>query len=213
MLPQGDLNAKPSGCLPIKGGFYFDYITRQEKYDEDNLNALEDYKEQLEIMTIDERTLKFYERQCDYYYNSTDCGIVLNAEYSNLGSTTMLNGAYAKSTPGIRNFADFLAAHFFAPDYIKDVYEAWTKLSLRNLALLKQAVGDRVQGVFLCGTDFGTQKAEIMSGDMFREFYVPYFSRVNGWVHEQTKWKTGLPQLWILVEHPRRLWSAAASTA
>lgn len=190
MHPQGDLNAKPSGCLPLKGGLYFDYITRKEEYDEDDLNALEDYKEQLDIMTIDDQTLEFYKQQADYYYNTTDCGIVLNAEYGNMGATTMLNGAYAKRTPGIRDFADFLTAHYWAPEYIKDVYDAWAKLCIRNLSLLKQAVGDRVQSVFLCGTDFGTQKAEIMSRDMFNEFYVPYFSRINSWVHDNTSWKT-----------------------
>lgn len=187
--PQGDLSVPPSGCMP-KDGHYFDYITRQGEVDEDNLNGLEDYKEQLEIMTIDDDTLAFYEKQADEYYNNTDCGLVLNAEYGNLGAQTMLNGGYAKATPGIRDFSDFLVAHSLYPEYIEEIFEAWTKLCIRNLNLLNQAVGKRAQAVFLCGTDFGTQNSEIMSKTMFQDLYVPYFKRINGWVHENTDWKT-----------------------
>ena len=190
MHPKGDKNARPSGCMPLEGGLYFDYLTRQDEYDEDDLNALEDYREQLEVMTVDDETLDFYRKQADFYYENTDCGIVLNAEYGNLGAQTMLNGGYAKVTPGIRDFAEFLMAHSLFPEYIEDVFEEWTKLCIRNLKLLHQAVGNKAQAVFLCGTDFGTQNSEIMSRTMFNELYVPYFKRINGWVHENTEWKT-----------------------
>ncbi|MCC8162421.1 MAG: methyltransferase [Lachnospiraceae bacterium] len=190
MHPQGDPNAAPSGCMPLKGGHYFDYITRQEEFDEDELNGFEDYKEQLDVMTIDDRTLDFYRKQAEYYYNTTDCGIVLNAEYGNMGATSMISGGYVKRTPGIRDFSEFLVAHSLYPEYIEEIFESWTKLCIRNLELLYQAVGDKAQAVFLCGTDFGTQHSEIMSKSMFQELYVPYFSRTNGWVHEHTPWKT-----------------------
>ena len=187
--PQGDLSAKASGCMP-EGGHYFDYVTRQDDFDEDELDGFEDYREQIEFMTIDEETLKFYEKQADYYYNNTDCGLVLNAEYGNLGAQTMLNGGYVKTTPGIRDFAEFMMAHSLYPEYIEEIFEGWTKLCIRNLELLHQAVGKKAQAVFLCGTDFGTQHGEVISPTMFRELYVPYFTRINGWVHENTDWKT-----------------------
>lgn len=190
MHPQGDANAAPSGCMPMQGGHYFDYITRQEDFDEDNLNALEDYCEQLEVMTIDDRTLEFYRCQAEHYYNTTDCGIVLNAEYGNLGSQSMLNGGYVKRTPGIRELSEFLMAHSLYPEYIHDVFNLWVKLCVRNLKLLHQAVGDKAQAVFLCGTDFGAQQSEIISKKMFAELYVPHFATINNWVHENTNWKT-----------------------
>ena len=190
MYPQGDLSARPSGCMPLDGGHYFDFLTRQDPYDEDNLNGYEDYKEQLELMTIDDETLKYFEDRCNQIANSTDCGMVLNAEYANFGSQSMLNGAYAKVTPGVRDFSEFLVTHHTDPEYIEEIYEAWTKVCIRNLELLHQAVGEKVQAVFLSGTDFGTQHSEIMSKKMFQDLYVPYYSRVNGWVHEHTTWKT-----------------------
>ncbi len=190
MHPQGDPNAAPSGCLPLNGGHYFDYITRQEEYDEDHLNGYEDYREQLEIMTIDDATLDYYRKQAEYYYNNTDCGIVLNAEYGNFGATSMLMGGYAKRTPGIRAYSDFAAAQSLYPEYIEEIFDAWAKLCIRNLELLYQAVGDKVQAVFLCGTDFGAQHSPLMSKTMFEDLYVPAFQRTNGWVHEHTPWKT-----------------------
>ena len=190
IYPQGDVSVPPSGAMALDNPLYFDYLTRQETVDEDALNGLEDYAEQLRIMTVDDATLEFYRAQADDYAANTDCGLVLNAEYANFGSASMLNGGYAKKTPGIRNFSDFLVAHYTNPEYVQEIYEAWTELAIRNLALIYQAVGDKAQAVFLSGTDFGTQKSEIMSRSMFRELYVPYYTRVNAWVHENTPWKT-----------------------
>lgn len=190
MHPQGNRDLSPSGCLPLDGGIYFDYITRQEGYDEDNLDAYEDYKEQLEIMTIDDRTLDFYRKQVEHYYNTTDCGLVLNAEYGNFGATSMVMGGYAKRTPGIRDIGEFFMAHSLFPEYIEDIFDAWSQLCIRNLKLLHQAVGDKVQAVFLSGTDLGSQHSELMSKTMFRDLYVPAYKKTNGWVHENTNWKT-----------------------
>lgn len=190
MYPQGDPNAQPSGCLPKKGGHYFDYIVRQEEFDEDNLNGYEDYREQLEVMTIDDQTLDFFNKQAEHYYNNTGCGIVLNAEYGNLGATSMLSGGYVKKTPGIRELTEWLVAHSLNPEYIEEVFDAWSKLCIRNLNVLHQAVGNKAQAVFISGTDFGTQQSELMSRNMFNNLYVPYFKRINDWVHENTSWKT-----------------------
>lgn len=190
MHPQGDSNAKPSGCLPLDGGHYFDYITRQEEFDEDELNGYEDYREQLEVMTIDDATLDFYKKQVEHYYNNSDCGIVVNAEYANFGATSMLMGGYVKRTPGIRDFSEFMVACSMYPEYVEEIFDAWAKLAIRNLELLYQAIGDKAQAVFLSGTDFGAQHSELMSPKMFRELYAPFYARVNGWVHEHTPWKT-----------------------
>lgn len=190
MHPQGDPQAAPSGCLPLDGGHYFDYMIRQEEYDEDDLNGLEDYREQLEVMTIDDATLDFYRRQAEHFYNNSPCGIVLNAEYANFGSTSQISGGYVKRTPGIRNLSEYMLAQSMYPEYLEEIFGAWADLCIRNLKLLYQAVGDKAQAVFLSGTDFGSQHTELMSKTMFEELYMPFYKKVNGWVHENTGWKT-----------------------
>lgn len=50
-------------------------------------------------------------------------------------------------------------------------------------------MGKRIDTIFISGTDFGTQRGEFISPDMFREFYKPYFKKVNDWIHRNTEWK------------------------
>ena len=61
---------------------------------------------------------------------------------------------------------------------------------LKNAELIRQACGDKIQVVYISGTDFGTQNGPFMSLDSFREFYKPYYKRINDWVHKNTNWKT-----------------------
>ena len=187
--PMGDINAPASGCMP-GGGFYFDQIVRQEPYDEDDLDGLRDFAEDLAFYRLKDETVRFYEDRVDDLYKNTDKGIVLNAEFCNLGAQTMVFGPCCRRTPGIRNYADWLMAHLLYPEYLEEIYDAWVDTCIENLKLLYEAVGNKPQAVFLCSTDFGTQKCEVISRDMYREFYFPRFKKVNDWVHEHTQWKT-----------------------
>lgn len=44
--------------------------------------------------------------------------------------------------------------------------------------------------MYICGTDFGTQKGPLINPEIFKELYMPYYKKVNNWVHENTTWKT-----------------------
>ncbi len=82
-----------------------------------------------------------------------------------------------------------MAYHLY-PDYVKDVFAFQTEITLKNLELYKQALGDKILVVGISGADFGTQQGELISPDMFREFFAPFYSRMNEWVHKNTAWKT-----------------------
>lgn len=56
-----------------------------------------------------------------------------------------------------------------------------------------QAVGNIVNAILVCGTDFGTQTSSFCSVKTFRELYFPYYEKVNRWIHENTQWKTFKP--------------------
>ena len=51
------------------------------------------------------------------------------------------------------------------------------------------AVGDDVDVVMTCGADFGTQKSTYLSPALFSSLYVPYYKKMNDWIHANTKWK------------------------
>ena len=187
LYPQGDRSVPPSARMP-NNGYYFDVIVRQEPYDENNLNGRQDFGEQFELLPEDE--LKYCEEIVNSMYENTDLAIIGNHLFLCIGDAAQVPGPGMKKTPGIRRFDEWYMAHLLHPEYIKDIYGYQTELALKNLQLYKEAVGDKVEAVIVSGTDFGTQKGEIMSADMFREFYKPYFRQVNDWIHENTNWKT-----------------------
>lgn len=186
VYPQGDRTAKPSGKLP-PNGFYFDQISRQEGYDEDDLNALRDYDEQFAL--FDDETLEYYLKQAEHYHKNTNLGVVVNTECAAFGSATQIIGPMLKQPTGIRDIGDFLMSHHLYPDYLNDIFTLQTDRALENLKRLWDTIGDMAQVVFLSGTDFGNQRSTTFSPGMFKQLYYPHYSRVNAWVHENTTWK------------------------
>lgn len=187
VYPGGDLSVPPSAKLP-KGGYYFDSITRQEEIDEDNMNGREDFKEQFKIFS--EEDLKYYQKNAESLYKNTQYGIIANFGGAGIGDLAHIPGPGLKKTPGIRKVDEWYMAHLLYPSYIHEVYSYQIEVALENLKLLKQAVGNKIEAIYISGTDFGTQRCEFMAPDMFREFYKPYYKRVNDWVHQNTEWKT-----------------------
>ena len=188
LYPQGDLSVPPSGMMP-NGGFFFDNITRGNiEFDEDTDSAREDFKDDFAIFT--DAHLDELKRQCDYYYNNTDYGIVYSGAIASIGDFATVPGPNVKYPKGIRNLSDFMMAHHVCPDYIHEIFEMQVETGLKNAELIRQACGDKIQVVYISGTDFGTQNGPFMSLDSFREFYKPYYKRINDWVHKNTNWKT-----------------------
>ncbi len=187
MHPRGDLSARPSAVLPANG-FYFDNIVRAEPVDEDHLSGREDFREQFARYSDEE--LEFFRTNAEDLYNNTEYGLILNFAGAAIGDAAFLPGPSLRKTPGIRRLDEWYMAHLLHPEYVKEVYDFQIEVALENLELLRQAVGDRPQAIFMSGTDFGTQRSEFISKDMFREFYKPYFRKVNDWVHQNTAWKT-----------------------
>jgi uroporphyrinogen-III decarboxylase len=55
---------------------------------------------------------------------------------------------------------------------------------------INDVVGSLIDVVFICGTDFGTQIGAFCSTDTFKELYMPYYRKMNDWIHKNTRWKT-----------------------
>ncbi|OGO80153.1 MAG: methyltransferase [Clostridiales bacterium GWC2_40_7] len=187
IYPKGDTNARPSARMP-KGGFYFDMIVRQGTFNDDNANARNDFAS--DYMIFNEEALRYVEEQCNFYYNNTKYGLNGGNFLCGLGDFCPLPGPAIKEPHGIRSPEDWLVAHYTLPSYIKEAYDFQTEVAIENLKLYKQAVGDKVQTIQISGTDFGTQRCEFISPDMYREFYKPYHQKINEWVHNNTNWKT-----------------------
>ncbi len=187
LYPQGDRAALPSAKMP-KTGKFFDILVRQEKYSEDDLDGRRDYKDSFHLIPDDE--LNYLSQQAKMLYENTTYGIVGHLPGAGLGSPAHVPGPAEKKTPGIRKIDEWYMAHYVFPEYIHEVFELQTDVALKNLQRYYSAVGNRIQVIWISGTDFGTQRGELMSSDMWCEFYKPYYKKINDWVHQHTTWKT-----------------------
>lgn len=187
MYPQGNRSVGPSGHMPANGSF-FDNINRAPAFDEDDLTPAEDFKDDFGI--LNDETARYLEKKSKLLYEETDYAIIGNLGGAGLGDSAMVPGPHVLAPKGIRSFEDWLMAHMLYPEYIEEVFEMQTQAMLKNLEIYRQAVGDRIQIVWISGTDFGTQNGEFFRLDVFRELYKPYYQRINDWVHKNTPWKT-----------------------
>jgi hypothetical protein len=185
LYPQGDTSAPPSGRMP-NGGFFFDAIVRGEDYDEDALEPadnLEEYKPITEA-ELDEVRLGVQAAA------ATGRAVIASFGGTSFGDISGVPGMSLKHPKGVRDIADWYMTLVAEPDFIHSVFSQQIEIALANLAQIYSRVGDQVDVVMICGTDFGTQTSSFCSVDTFGELWLPYYKRTNDWIHENTNWKT-----------------------
>ena len=185
IYPKGDLSAPPSGRLP-KDGFFFDTIVRQEPIDEARLDPGANLEE---FGPISDADLSYFDR-ATREADATGRGVIATFGGTAFGDIALVPAPFLKHPKGIRDIEEWYVSTLTRQPYIHAVFEKQAEVALSNLEKIKARVGDRVQAVFICGTDFGTQSSTFCSVDTFRSLYMPYYKQVNAWVHENTPWKT-----------------------
>ncbi len=184
--PQGDRNAAPSGHMPA-GGYFFDAILRQEPIKEETLDPGDNMEEFTEV---DDRELHHFTGMAEFLYRNTDKALFCTFSGLTFGDIALVPAPFLKSPKGIRDIEEWYISTVTRPYYIKEVFEFQAEVAVKNLARLYQAVGDRVTILQTNGTDFGTQNGPFCSPATYRELYLPYQKKVNGWIHSNTPWKT-----------------------
>lgn len=183
--PQGDLSAPPSGRMP-KGGYFFDAIIRQPTIVEEELKP-EDNLEEFNL--LEERDLEEL-RAAAVLAQSTGRGVIMSSVGTAFGDIAQVPGVSLKNPKGIRDVAEWYMSTSSRRDLIHQIFSRQCEIGLENLKLIYQTVGNSVNAILVCGTDFGTQTSSFCSVKTFRELYYPYYARLNGWIHENTKWRT-----------------------
>jgi hypothetical protein len=187
VYPCGKRGVPYSLHMPA-GGSFFDNICRSPPVDEDNLTPVEDFRENYTLKT--EEDCIHWERESRRLYEETDFAVMGVLGGMGLGDVAEIPGPFICNPRGIRDIEGWLMAHLQYPDYIRAIFEYQTGIALQNLELYRQAVGGRIQAVWLSGTDFGAQNSLMQSKDMFVSLYKPFYKKVNDWVHQNTSWKT-----------------------
>ena len=184
IYPEGDLSAPPSGKMP-KGGFFFDTIVRQEPIDEERLNPEDNLEE---FGPVTEEDLDYFRREVDAAAGKGRA-VVANFGGTGFGDIALVPAPFLKYPKGIRDIAEWYISTRTRRDYIHAVFSKQCEYALANLARICEVVGNRVDVVFLCGTDFGTQESSFCSRQTFDELWLPYYKRINDWIHANTTWK------------------------
>jgi hypothetical protein len=186
IYPQGDRSAPPSGRMP-KDGFYFDVITRQMPIDDNNLRP-EDNLEGFSTLSPEE--LEHFRRQVERLYRETDKAIVLNLGGAALGDIAKIPGPELKHPRGIRDPEEWYISLTTRRDYVYQVFERVTEISLTNLEKVHEAVGERVAAIYWTGADFGSQNGPLIAPKTYRDLFSPFHKQINDWIHRHTNWKT-----------------------
>lgn len=185
IYPEGDTTAPPSGRMP-KGFYFFDTIIRQEPIDDDRLNP-EDNLEEFEPIAADYLAQL---AQAAPTAAATGRGVIAGFGGTAFGDIALVPAPFLKYPKGIRDITEWYMSTASRRDYVHKVFAAQCEIALKNLEKIHAAVGDHVDVVFVCGTDFGTQSSSFCSVATLRDLYMPYYKQVNDWIHRHTNWKT-----------------------
>lgn len=184
IYPEGDANVPASARMP-RDGYFFDAIIRQPPFDEDNLNP-DDNTEEFQPLT-DKQLLEIAADAAA----ARAAGRAVMASFGGtaFGDIALVPGLNLKDPRGIRDVAEWYMSTRSHRDYIHRIFARQCEIALENLARIHRAVGDSIDAVFLCGTDFGTQTSSFCSVADFRALWFPYYKEVCSWIHRNTSWK------------------------
>jgi uroporphyrinogen-III decarboxylase len=185
LFPKGDRSAPPSGHMP-EGGYFFDTVIRQEPIDEDQLDPADNLEE---FGLMDEAEERYWAEQAERVRGS-DRAIITHLNGTALGDIALVPAPFLRHPKGVRDIEEWYMLLATRPDYIAEVFDRQTEIALQNLARLHAIVGEAIDVVVVCGTDFGTQESSFCSPATFDELWLPRYRRMNDWIHTNTGWKT-----------------------
>jgi len=185
MYPEGDTSVPPSGMMP-KTGYFFDALDRQKPIDDSNLKV-EDNLEEFSHVTEEE--LSYWKDQVGALENNTKA-VVASLGGTALGDIALVPAINLKNPKGIRGVEEWYISTLIREDFVKEIYDRQTDIAIENLKLLHSVIGNKIDVVFTCGTDFGTQNSTFCSMETYDRVWLPYYKKVNDWIHQNTTWKT-----------------------
>ncbi len=185
MYPEGDTSVPPSGMMP-KSGYFFDALNRQQPIDDSTLKV-EDNLEEFGYVT--EQELNYWKDQIASLEDNSKA-VVASLGGTALGDIALVPAINIKNPKGIRGVEEWYISTLVREDFIKEIYDRQTDIAIENLKLLYKVIKDKIDVVFTCGTDFGTQNSTFCSLETFDRIWLPYYKKVNDWIHKNTNWKT-----------------------
>lgn len=180
---EGDKNYPPSAVMP-NGCYFINSIDRQGIIDDEKLNVEDNLEE---FGYVSDSDLKFFAEKV----NAMDATKAVVASFGStaLGDIALVPAMNLKNPKGIRAVDEWYMSTIIRQDYIQELFEKQIDIAIDNYRKLWDVVGSKVDVVFTCGTDFGTQDSQFCSAETFSELWQPHYKRMNDWIHNNTSWK------------------------
>lgn len=185
IYPEGDLLAQASARMP-KASYFFDAIIRQEPIDEEKIDVKDNLEE---FGLVTEQELNFW-KDATRKARATGKAVIAGLGGTALGDIALVPGIQMKHPKGIRDIAEWYMSTVMRPEYVTAIFDRQSEIALENFRRLHDVIGDNLDAVFICGTDFGTQDSTFCAPEQFDDLWLPYYRRINDWVHSNTSWKT-----------------------
>jgi uroporphyrinogen decarboxylase len=154
------------------GGYYYDPMPG----DPHDLPEAEDFNLP---DSLSDQELAFYRRTARDLYHNTECAVL---------GAPLGYGLFILNVGGLDNW---LCALLEQPEAVGRILDKAVECNIGVLELFNQAAGKYVEAVIF-SDDLGTQNSEWISPDVFREVFAPRYSRIFGWIHENTDLKVFL---------------------
>jgi hypothetical protein len=184
IYPEGDTSVAPSGRMP-RDGYFFDSIMRQPPIDEDRLNPDDNLEE---FAPIADEEVEYFRQEVERA-SATGRAVMANFGGTAFGDIALVPGPFLKHPKGIRDVSEWYMTTSSRRDYVHRIFDRQCEIAIGNLARIHAAVGDKVDAVFICGTDFGSQTSAFCSAQTFRDLYFPYYRRLLDWIHKNSRWQ------------------------
>jgi len=165
-----------------KDGYYFDFIQPTMEGRRIDPKAFQP------VDTVSDEELKVFADYGRYLYENTDKALLgWGASISLVGLSALLSDNITQGS-----LDDWLCMMMTEKETAHEMMGRYVDATIKKLELYKQAVGEYCFAWGVASDDAGTQIAEFISPDLFREMIIPHYRRVCDWVHDHTQWKTYL---------------------
>ena len=181
---KGDRTFPPSAVMP-SNCYFIDAVERQHFVDDDQLKAEDNLEE---YGSLSDEDLQHFV-QASQKAAGTGKAVIASFGGTALGDVAFIPGMGLKDPKGVRNVSEWYMSTVMRKEFVHELFDKQTEIAIQNYSRLWQAIGNNVDVVFTCGTDFGTQNSQFCSLDTYRELWLPYHKRLNDWIHQHTTWK------------------------
>jgi len=165
-----------------KGGYYFDLLRPTmagKRIDPDAFRPCD---------TVPDEELETFAEHARFLYETTDKALLgWGAGISLMGLSALLADNITQGS-----LDEWLCMLMTEKETAHEMMGRFVEATIKRIELYHQAVGDYCFAWGIGSDDAGTQRAELLSVDLFREMIKPHYQRLCEWIHTHTRWKTFL---------------------